>query len=95
MLQLKTYKISLVRLTALCCFTIMFFLLVRPHVIICDLHRSRVDVNREVNEATFGMSNAKIVYDEYHDFIHRAIVNSSNSGSRNVFYIDIHGQVLL
>ncbi|KAF6030572.1 hypothetical protein EB796_011109 [Bugula neritina] len=65
---------------------------VRPHVIICDLHRSRVDVNREVNEATFGMSNAKIVYDEYHDFIHRAIVNSSNSGSRNVFYIDIHGQ---
>merc|ERR550519_1922028 len=44
----------------------------RPHLIINRLHRSRLDPNREVDEAAQGKRDAVTAYNEYHAFIHKA-----------------------
>lgn len=67
----------------------------RPHVIKCLLHRRKIDVNREIEEATFGGGfglSAKPLHFEYHNFIDKALDKITQQGSR-VLYVDIHGQV--
>lgn len=44
----------------------------RPHLIMNDLHRIKMDGDAEVNEATFGVSEAVTAYNEYHGFIAQA-----------------------
>lgn len=62
---------------------------VRPHVIRCLLHRSKVDVNRDLGEAAFGNAEAGLAWKEYHDFIDEAKLAINN----RTLYIDVHGQV--
>ena len=61
-----------------------------PHLIICRLHRSKVDCNREIGEAAQGNPSATQAYNEFHGFITQAceaVEKQSGAG----LYIDLHG----
>lgn len=63
----------------------------RPHLIVCHLHRVKVDCNRELQEAAQGDAQATTAWKEYHDFISRsckAVTEQFGAG----LYLDIHGQ---
>ena len=59
-----------------------------PHLVICHLHRSKLDANREINQATFGNPIAKRAYNDFHGFIRKA--RKAVKGAAILF--DIHGQ---
>jgi hypothetical protein len=62
----------------------------RPHVIICRLHRRKLDCNRDLPEAAAGQPVAEQAWHEYHRFIEaarRSVVTRSGRG----LYIDLHG----
>ena len=63
----------------------------RPHLIICRLHRSKLDCNREVAEAAAGNPVAEKAWTEYHHFVGRALTAAIAQSGR-AFYIDLHGQ---
>lgn len=63
----------------------------RPHLIICRLHRSKLDCNREIVEAAAGNPVAEKAWGEYHAFIERA-QKTAIAKAGKVFYIDLHGQ---
>jgi len=58
----------------------------KPHLIINNLHRSKLDPNRSVYKATQS-ENIKKYYHQYHDYIEEATTQNNL-----VLYIDIHGQ---
>lgn len=61
-----------------------------PHLVICRLRRSKLDVNRPVAEATCGNTTAATSYNDYHNFITVArnrVVQEYGKG----LLIDIHG----
>jgi hypothetical protein len=61
----------------------------RPHLVICHLHRAKVDANREIGEATQGHPGAALAWRAYHDGIGAAardVVARYGSG----LYIDLH-----
>ena len=61
-----------------------------PHIIICHLHRRKLDANRAIQEAAQGNQWAEKAWYEYHDFIlaaKAAVAEEHGSG----FYIDLHG----
>ncbi|MDF1558759.1 MAG: hypothetical protein P1P83_00995 [Bacteroidales bacterium] len=61
-----------------------------PHIIICHLKRTKLDMNREVDIATCGNEFADTAWNEYHTFIDSAkaaVVRSSGKG----LLIDLHG----
>ncbi len=61
-----------------------------PHVVICRLHRKKLDANREIIEAAQGNEFAEQAWNEFHEFIDsaKAVVTSSFGKG---FYIDLHG----
>ncbi|KAM4019483.1 uncharacterized protein ACNLHF_000192 isoform 1-T2 [Anomaloglossus baeobatrachus] len=58
-----------------------------PHVVINNLSRSKLDPNRDKDEAAFGVPDADRAWDEFMDFI-RAAKSRMTQG----LVIDIHGQ---
>lgn len=59
-----------------------------PHVVINNLHRIKLDANRDRDEASFGNSFAEQAWDDFMNFIERA------KGSIGVgLIVDLHGQV--
>jgi len=61
-----------------------------PHLVVCRLRRTKLDVNRSVTEATCGNAAATTAYNEYHNFISTArnrVVQEYGKG----LLIDIHG----
>ncbi|MFO7574467.1 MAG: hypothetical protein R6W67_04870 [Bacteroidales bacterium] len=61
-----------------------------PHIIICRLSRLKIDVNRDVNEATCGDLATQPYWVEWHKFIDSAkaaVVKQWGKG----FYLDLHG----
>ena len=60
----------------------------RPHLIINDLHRSKMDGNRGIAPATFGEPEAVTAFNEFHGFIKDA----RNAVLRRGLFIDMHGQ---
>lgn len=60
-------------------------------LIISHLHRSKLDPNREIKEATQGDPMAEKVWYEYHSFISKALESSVARHGR-AFFIDLHGQ---
>jgi hypothetical protein len=60
-----------------------------PHIVFCNLKRTKLDCNRSKEEAACGNFDAEIAWEEYHNFIRKAD-SIANENSR-VFYIDIHG----
>ena len=60
-----------------------------PHVIICDLRRSKVDCNRDIKEGAQGNPAAERTWKEFHSFIQEAqktILKKHKFG----FYVDLH-----
>ena len=62
-----------------------------PYLIINNLHRKKMDANREVNEATLGNSNAQNVYYEYHNITAKSCRSVQNQFGQGGLLIDIHG----
>ncbi len=61
------------------------------HVIINNLHRSKLDPNREINEATCGNANAADHWTAFHGFIDQASASVEANWGKGL-YIDLHGQ---
>lgn len=62
----------------------------RPHLVVCHLHRAKLDCNRELQEAAQGDAQAATAWQEYHDFVSRsckAVEEQFGAG----LYLDIHG----
>lgn len=60
------------------------------HLIICRLHRSKLDANREVIEAAQGQPLAEQAWREHHDFIEQACAEAVRQYGV-AFLIDLHG----
>jgi N-formylglutamate amidohydrolase len=60
------------------------------HTVICHLHRSKLDANREIIEAAQGNSYARQAWYEFHHFIDAARRSVSRGYGRGLF-IDLHG----
>ena len=60
----------------------------RPHVVYNLLKRSKLDANREINEATLNIPDAITAYNDYTNFISQAKLAIPGRG----FLLDIHGQ---
>ncbi len=60
----------------------------RPHVVQCNMIRTKVDVNRGVGEAAQGNRIATQVFNDYHNYIHEA----KKTFGRGLV-LDLHGQV--
>jgi len=60
------------------------------HLVLCRLHRNKLDVNREINEAACGNKDAEKAWAEYHGFIDSALQTSLKSHGAG-FYFDLHG----
>jgi len=62
----------------------------RTHLIICHLHRSKLDANREIGEAAGDDPLAQQAWREYHGFIEQARAAAvAKFGA--AFFIDLHG----
>ncbi|NIN73064.1 MAG: hypothetical protein GTO46_14280 [Gemmatimonadetes bacterium] len=61
-----------------------------PHIIICRLHRSKLDANREIDEAAQGNVYGEWAWSEYHDFIETAKAAVVERYGRGL-YLDLHG----
>jgi hypothetical protein len=62
----------------------------RPHVVICRVHRRKVDCNREVVEAAGGNELAGKVWSDFQGFIDSARA-AAVAQHRRGFFIDLHG----
>jgi hypothetical protein len=61
-----------------------------PYLIINKMHRSKMDANRNRNDATCGDSNAQAVWDLFHGQIQNSISAINTKFQRGLF-IDLHG----
>ncbi|WP_046743604.1 T9SS type A sorting domain-containing protein [Kordia zhangzhouensis] len=62
-----------------------------PYIIINNLHRSKLDPNREQNEATCGDADALFYWNAFHNFIDQASADVMSKWGKGL-YIDLHGQ---
>lgn len=60
------------------------------HLVICRLHRSKLDANRDLSEAAQGSEIAEQAWKKYHDFIERACAAAVKQFGV-AFLIDLHG----
>lgn len=61
------------------------------HLIISNLHRGKLDPNREIEEAAQGSAVAQKAWNEYHGFIAQACAATVKKYGV-AFFIDLHGQ---
>lgn len=61
-----------------------------PYVIINHLHRTRLDPNRNIEEAAVGNIQAEQAWKEFHNYIDSAIYEVEKSFGKGL-YIDLHG----
>ena len=62
-----------------------------PYIIINNLHRSRLDPNRNESEATCNNATAKLYFDAFHSYIDDASAEITTNYGKGL-YIDLHGQ---
>jgi hypothetical protein len=61
-----------------------------PHLVLCQLRRTKLDANREVGDAAQGNAAAGQAWTEYHAFIEMATAEVVRRSSRGI-YVDLHG----
>jgi len=61
------------------------------HVIISNLHRSKLDPNREIGQAACGDSDAEDHWEAFHSFVDDASTAVETNWGKGL-YIDLHGQ---
>ncbi|MFZ4612200.1 MAG: T9SS type A sorting domain-containing protein [Bacteroidia bacterium] len=62
-----------------------------PHIIYCNLHRSKLDCNRNIADGACGNSIAENSWNEFNNFIDTAQSRAQNEFGGKAFYIDLHG----
>jgi N-formylglutamate amidohydrolase len=62
----------------------------RPHLVICNLHRAKLDANRALAEAAQGSAAAELAWHEHHGFIEQACRTAVDRHGW-AFLIDLHG----
>jgi hypothetical protein len=62
----------------------------RPHVIICHLHRKKLDANRNLAQGACGNAQAEAAWQAFHGFINEAKTQTMSSFGKG-FYLDLHG----
>ena len=62
-----------------------------PHVIICQLRRSKLDANRNLADAACGNPEAVQAWTEFHQFIDTAQTLAESVFPDQVLYLDLHG----
>ena len=62
----------------------------RPHLILCHLHRDKIDVNRDVVEGAQGNPQTIAAYQAFHQAIVDARTSAQNQWGFG-FYFDLHG----
>ncbi|MBK9459925.1 MAG: hypothetical protein IPN94_10955 [Sphingobacteriales bacterium] len=62
-----------------------------PHLIICNLRRTKVDCNRNIADGACGNSDAEIAWTEFQNFIDTAQCLAKSQFLGKAFYIDLHG----
>jgi hypothetical protein len=63
----------------------------RPHLVICNLRRTKVDCNRNIEDGACGNSEAEQAWTEFQAFIDTAQLLAQSQFSGKAFYIDLHG----
>ena len=63
----------------------------QPHLIICHLHRVKVDCNREITEGAQSNAAATAVWQAFHDFIAEARDAATRSNTAPALLLDLHG----
>jgi len=61
-----------------------------PHIIICNLKRTKLDANRDISEAACGNEFAGMAWNEFHAFIDTASANITRKNGKGLL-IDLHG----
>ena len=62
-----------------------------PHIVICNLNRSKLDCNRTLAEGACGNSRAETAWNEYHNFITTAKNAANLQYNNKIFLVDLHG----
>ena len=62
-----------------------------PHIIICNLDRSKLDCNRNLAEGACGDLQAEIAWNEYHDFVKTALNTANLQYNNKTLLVDLHG----
>lgn len=62
-----------------------------PHLIICNLKRTKVDCNRNIADGACGNIDAISAWTDFHDFIDTAQLISQIQYGGKALYIDLHG----
>ncbi|KAI8394246.1 uncharacterized protein BYT42DRAFT_553835 [Radiomyces spectabilis] len=62
----------------------------RPHLIMCNVHRSKVDPNRAVDVGA-DSDSGRDIWKQYHDYIKSSIVTVTEAHTYGLL-VDIHGQ---
>jgi hypothetical protein len=63
----------------------------RPHLIICNLRRTKVDCNRNITDGACGNLNAENAWIDFHNFIDSAQLIAQTQYGDKALYIDLHG----
>ncbi len=63
----------------------------KPHVILCNLKRTKLDANRNLTNGTCGHPIAVNAWNEFHKFIDTARFIVNQSYPNQAFYFDLHG----
>jgi len=61
-----------------------------PHIIICNLKRTKLDANRELETAACGNQWAEIAWNEFHQYLDIASQEVTQESGKGL-YIDLHG----
>ena len=61
-----------------------------PHIVVSQLHRIKLDPNREIVEAALGNAEAETAWGEWHNFVQNAKNQAKNTFGRGLL-IDLHG----
>jgi hypothetical protein len=62
-----------------------------PHIIYCNLRRSKVDCNRNESDGACGNAEAVKAWKEFHQFIRDARLQAETEFPEQVLYLDLHG----
>jgi hypothetical protein len=63
----------------------------RPYIIYCNLHRSKLDCNRNIVDGACGNSIAENAWNEFNNFIITAQASAQSQFGGKALYIDLHG----
>ena len=62
-----------------------------PHIIICNLDRSKLDCNRTLAEGACGDLQAEKAWNEYHNFVTTALNTANSQYNNKTLLVDLHG----